>query len=246
MTVPILLLLLFLLFVVAVLYSSVGHAGASGYLAVMALFGLQQDLAKPTALGLNILVATIALILFARSHYFSWRVVWPFALGSVPFAYLGSVITISDQTYKLAVGVVLWVAALRMAFGNLRTPRGHTVHPPVLLAIVIGIGIGMLSGMTGTGGGIFLTPLLIVFRWSDPKPAAGVSAAFILVNSLAGLAGQWQNGLVLPPEMPYCLVAAGSGGLIGSYLGATRFGGTLLLRLLAAVLIVAGAKLIFT
>lgn len=239
-----LLLVAVLVFAVAALYSSVGHAGASGYLGVMALVGLQQAVAKPTATTLNILVATITLVQFARAGHFPWRLLWPFLVGSVPLAYVGGTTTLPDQTYKRVVGVVLLLAAVRLAIGTWPTIPGGARRPPILVAMLIGAGVGLLSGLTGTGGGIFLTPILILFRWADAKPAAGASAGFILANSVAGLAGQWRAGLALPAELPYWVAAAGLGGLFGSTVGAWRFGGTTLRRVLAAMLVAAGAKLV--
>lgn len=181
-------LLFLLIFVVAALYSSVGHAGASGYLAVMALFGLQQSVAKPTALTLNILVATITVAQFARARHFSQRLLWPFLVGSLPFAFFGGAITLPDSGYKVVVALVLFVAALRLILPMV-TKEQTTTPPRALIAIPTGAAVGLLAGLTGTGGGVFLTPLILFFRWADTKTAAGISAAFILGNSLAGLVG---------------------------------------------------------
>lgn len=245
MLTPDLLLVALLLLAVAALYSSVGHAGASGYLAVLTLlFGIEQAVAKPTATVLNIPVAVITLTQFARAGHFRWEFLWPFLLGSVPFAFYGGKVTLPDQTYKLVVGAVLLAAAVRLAVGTWPTVPGGVRRPPILVAVGVGAGIGLLSGLTGTGGGIFLTPLLVLFRWADPKPAAAVSAAFILANSVAGLAGQLKTGVEFRPEMPYWVAAAVLGGLVGSSFGAWRLGGTTLRRLLAVVLVVAAVKLI--
>lgn len=230
-------------FAVAALYSSVGHAGASGYLAVMTLlFGLTEAVAKPTATTLNILVASVTTIQFARAGCVPWRRLAPFVLGSVPLAFFGGVLKLTDPTYKRVVGVVLLLSAVRLAVQL--APAAADRRPTVWLAVLIGAGVGLLAGLTGTGGGVFLTPVLLLFRWADAKPAAGASAAFILANSVAGLAGQAQKGLALPPETPYLLAAAGLGGLLGSTLGAWRFGGLTLRRVLAGVLLLAGGKLI--
>jgi hypothetical protein len=237
------LLLVALIFVVAALYSSVGHAGASGYLAVMALFGLQQSVAKPTALTLNILVATITAAQFARANHFSWRILWPFLVGSMPFAFFGGSVTLPDYGYKLVVALVLLVAALRLMMRTV--PKEAVTNPPAVpMAVATGAGVGLLAGLTGTGGGVFLTPLLLFFRWADTKAAAGVSAAFILGNSLAGLAGIFSKGQTLPTVGGPWVVAAGVGGLIGSYLGARRFDGGLLRKLLGVALLVAVVKLV--
>lgn len=237
------LLLVALIFVVAALYSSVGHAGASGYLAVMTLFGLVQEVAKPTALTLNVFVATITVVQFARVGHFSWRLLWPFLVGSLPFAFFGGAITLPVYGYKLVVAFALLVAALRLMIRG--TPvRGDTHPPAVAVAVPTGAAVGLLSGLTGTGGGIFLTPMLLFFRWADTKAAAGVSAAFILGNSVAGLAGQFSNGKKLPPIDPVWVAAAVVGGLIGSYLGARKFDSGLLRKLLGVALLVAVVKLV--
>ena len=171
--------------VVAFLYSSVGHAGASGYIAVMSLFSLAPGVIKPTALLLNILVASIGAWQFWRAGHFSWRLFWPFALLSIPAAFLGGYTNLPTHVFKAAVGLVLWFSAARFL---LRPGADDVVHEPSRpAAISIGAGLGLLSGLTGTGGGIFLTPLLLLMRWARTKTAAAVSALFILVNSASGL-----------------------------------------------------------
>ncbi|QEL13568.1 sulfite exporter TauE/SafE family protein [Limnoglobus roseus] len=237
------LLLVALIFVVAALYSSVGHAGASGYLAVMTFFNLQQSVAKPTALTLNIFVASITVFQFARAGHFSWRILWPFLVGSMPFAFFGGAVKLPDYGYRLVVALVLLVAAVRLMIRG--TPvKGDTKPPAIPVAIVTGAGVGLLAGLTGTGGGVFLTPLLLFFRWADTKAAAGVSAAFILGNSLTGLAGNYSNGNGLPEVNPVWVAVAGVGGLIGSYFGARKFETGVLRKLLGVALLVAVVKLI--
>jgi uncharacterized protein len=231
----------------ALLYSSVGHAGASGYLAVMALCGLSAAVMKPTALALNILVATMATVKFYRAGCFSWSLYWPFAQPSIPTAFTGGAVTLPDHIYKPAVGVTLLLAAS----GLLRTAStasaeyAHERPVPIAGAIASGAGIGLLSGLTGTGGGIFLTPLLVCAGWAETKRSAGVSAAFILTNSIAGLAGRLSSLAALPGATPYWAAAAVCGGLVGAEYGSGRLGNTSLRRLLAFVLVVAGLKLIF-
>lgn len=240
---PLEILLVALLFVVALLYSSVGHAGASGYLAVLAFFGLQQAVAKPTALALNILVATITVAQFARAGHFSWRLLAPFLIGSMPFAFTGGSITLPDYGYKLVVAFALLVASLRLMMKTVA--KDETASPPrTIVAIPTGAGVGLLAGLTGTGGGVFLTPLLLFFRWADTKAAAGISAAFILGNSLAGLAGIYSKGNSLPMIEWTWLAAAGIGGLIGSYLGSKKFEVGILRKLLGVALLVAVVKLV--
>jgi len=228
--------------VAAVLYASVGHAGASGYLAAMAFVGMPTPMMRPTALVLNILVASIATIRFSRAGFFSWRLFWPFALGSVPLAYIGGVITLPGHWYRTLVGLVLWVAAVRLWL-DIRMAATHA--PPMVTAILCGAGIGFLAGLTGTGGGIFLSPLLLFMGWAHIRETGGVSAAFILVNSLAGLAGNPASLSHLPPQLPLWACAAVVGGLIGAELGSRRIGTPTFRRLLGLVLLVAGAKLIF-
>jgi len=232
-----------LILVVAFLYSYVGHAGASGYLAAMALMGIAPDVMKPTALALNILVATIGSIQFARAGHFDWRLFWPFAIASIPTAFLGGRIHVPAQYYKALIGAVLLLSAFRLAVGIPKSEPG-TRPPPLPLAIAIGALLGFVSGLTGTGGGIFLSPLILLCGWADPKRTAGVSAVFILVNSISGILGLFSAAGTLPPAVPLWAGAALVGGLAGSYLGARRFSSPTLRRLLAIVLVVAGAKLI--
>jgi uncharacterized protein len=229
---------------VAFLYSSVGHAGASGYIAVMSLFSLAPGVIKPTALLLNILVASIGAWQFWRAGHFSWRLFWPFALLSIPLAFVGGWISLPTQVFKIIVGLVLWGSALRFLLHPSADEALHEPSRPVALGI--GAGLGLLSGLTGTGGGIFLTPLLLIMRWARTKTAAAVSALFILVNSASGLLGNLTSTRHLPPVTLTLALAVIGGGTAGSYFGSRRFPPTVIKRLLAIVLIIAGAKLIFT
>ena len=235
-------LIILAVFVVAVMYSSVGHGGASGYLAVMAFLGVMPEITRPTALALNVFVSTIALIQFARLGYFSWRLFWPFAVSSIPLAYLGGQIDLPMHIYKVVLGVVLMLTAVRLSV-NIISKR-EVSEPRLPLALAIGAAIGLISGLVGVGGGIFLTPVLLLMNWSEARVAAGVSALFILVNSIAGLAGVYEKVLVLPFSVLPWLVAAVIGGIVGSTLGAKRFDSLTLRRALAVVLVVAGLKLI--
>lgn len=235
-----------LILLAAALYSSVGHGGASGYLAAMALFGLAPAQMKPTALCLNILVASIATFRFYRAGRFSWSLFWPFAVASVPLAYVGGAITLPTTVYKQIVGVTLLYAAIRLFFyTQAKADEVATRSAPVVLAIFFGALIGFLSGLTGVGGGIFLSPLLLLMGWADTRRTAGVSAAFILVNSIAGLLGNFSGVQMLPPALPYFALAAVAGGLVGSEFGSRRLASVTIRRLLAAVLVVAGVKMIF-
>ncbi len=232
------------IFVIAVLYSSVGHAGASGYIAVMSLLSLAPTVIKPTALTLNILVASIATWHFVRAGHFSWRMFWPFALLAVPFAFLGGYITLPTYGFNVIVGLVLLYSTVQLVIQA--TGEKPATEAPLVLALVSGAVIGMLSGLTGTGGGIFLTPLLLFMGWARSKPAAAVSALFILLNSVAGLLGNVSSTKALPFFIFPLLITAGIGGALGSYLGSRKFESPAIKRFLAAVLFIAGTKLILT
>lgn len=231
------------MFAVALLYSCVGHAGASGYIAAMALFGLAPSAIKPTALSLNILVSTVVFWQFRRAGHFSWRLFWPLSLASVPCAFLGGWLNLPDRGFKVAVGLILLFSAARFLFDP---PEEPAARPPSLPASLgAGAGLGLLAGLTGTGGGIFLTPLGIFLRWDRVKTIAAVSAAFILVNSAAGLAGHVGRTRSLPDAAWPLALAAVAGGAAGSYLGSARLPQTAIKRLLAVVLFIAGVKLLF-
>ncbi len=230
-------------FAVAFLYSCVGHAGASGYIAVMTLAGLAPAEVKPAALALNILVALQGTWQFRRAGHFSWDLFWPFAAVSVPFAFLGGYITLPTHAFKVLVGLVLLASAARFAMAEPAEPV--PVRPSRPVALGAGAALGLLSGLTGTGGGIFLTPLAIFMGWGRTKTVAAVSVAFILVNSISGLAGHLRAGKGFPPFTAALAVAAVLGGLAGSYLGSRKLPPLAIKRLLAAVLAIAGYKLIF-
>lgn len=232
-----------LVFVAAVLYSMVGHAGASGYLAAMALMGVAPAMMKPTALTLNILVATVGTIQFARAGRFSWPLFWPFALGSVPFAFLGGSLALPITVYKRLLAVVLLYAAYRLFRTATASGEPRPVRRPVAMAS--GAGIGFLSGLTGVGGGIFLSPLMLIMGWADVRRTAAVSVAFILANSISGLLGHLSSVRSLPREIGALAGVALVGGFIGSTLGSRRLPSPVLRRLLAVVLLVAAGKLFF-
>lgn len=239
-------LLAALFFVAAVLYSAVGHAGASGYLAAMALVGVAPSTMRPTALVLNLLVAAIAAAQFARAGFFSWRLLWPFALGSVPLAYMGGTITLPGHWYNTVVGVLLLIAGLSLLWTrHTRLTAERTRFPPIA-AIACGALIGLLSGLTGTGGGIFLSPLLLLTGWADARETGAVAATFILVNSAAALAGNLRSVGYIPSEISYWAAAAVLGGLVGSQLGSRYVSSAVFRTLLALVLFVSGGKLILT
>lgn len=230
-------------FAVAFLYSCVGHAGASGYIAAMTLFGLAPDVVKPAALALNILVASLATWQFRRAGHFSWRLFWPLALASVPCAFLGGWLNLPTQAFKILVGLILLGSAARLLFDPYE--REDVKPPAVPVSMGVGAGLGLLSGLTGTGGGIFLTPLGIFLRWEKTKTIAAVSAAFILVNSASGLIGHLSRTRAFPAFGLELGAAALAGGAAGSYLGSSRLPAAAIKRVLAVVLVIAGFKLIF-
>ena len=233
------------IFTVAVLYSCVGHGGASGYIAVMTLCGVAPLVIKPTALALNIMVALIASWQFYRAGYFRWSLFWPFALTSIPLAFLGGFFILPAYGYKYLVVLVLWFSAVRLFI----RPGSWTEvlrRPPIAISLVIGAGLGFLSGLIGVGGGIFLSPLLILMGWAGAKETSAVAALFILVNSCAGLLGYVQAGHAIPAYVFQFILAAVSGGLMGSYLGSHRLPVPLVQKVLSIVLVLAGYKILFT
>lgn len=239
------LLLTALFLVAAVLYGMVGHAGASAYLAAMALVGVTPAVMRPTALVLNILVASIVSARFALSGFVRPLAIIPFLIGSVPAAFIGGAITLPAEVYRPLVGGVLLVAAARFGITAARAGEDFPPRAPWPLAVASGAVIGLLAGLTGTGGGIFLTPLIIAAGWAGTRFAAGTSALFILANSISGLAGNLGAVGSLPAALPLWLAAVAAGGAVGSELGSRRLPAPWLRRALALVLVVAGLKLIF-
>jgi uncharacterized protein len=236
-------LLAFCMFLGAALYSSVGHGGASAYIALMALFSVSPVVMRPTALMLNIIVTSLTSWRYYTNGMFRWRTLWPFLLGAVPFAFLGGSINLPGSIYRPMLGVVLLISATRMLWPKELKSNTEWKDPPVILGVLCGAGIGLLSGLTGTGGGIFLSPLLLFLAWSSAKPASGVVALFILCNSAAGLLGNFASVRAIPPDLPLFAGAVLAGALVGTTLGiklATPF----ILRALGAVLVIAGLKLI--
>jgi len=240
-----LILFYILLFLVAFLYSSVGHGGASGYLALMALFSITPDVMKPTALLLNLFVSLTSFIQFYRGKHFNWKIFLPFAITSVPMAFVGGMISVDDYVYKKILGLLLIIPIVRfLFFGNIKVEE--IKKPNFLLSLIIGAAIGFLSGLIGIGGGIILSPVLLLLKWADMKKTAAISAIFIFVNSLSGLAGQLQKGINFSTDMYAYVAVAFVGGLCGAYFGSLKLNQNFLKYLLAIVLIIASYKLLFT
>jgi hypothetical protein len=234
--------LAFCMFIGAALYSSVGHAGASAYIALMALFAVPPSVMRPTALTLNVLVASLASYRYIRARYFRWRVAWPFVLGAVPFAFFGGAIELPSAHYRTIVGVILLIGGVRLLWPTPVVVERETHDPPIWLAVLLGAGIGFLSGLTGTGGGIFLSPIVVFLAWSDLRTTSGIAAVFILGNSLAGLLGNIAIVRSLPAELPLYAVAVILGAFVGTAFG-TRLDLRLIQRALGLVLLIAGFKL---
>ncbi len=235
------------MFLVATAYASVGHGGASGYLAVLSFFALSPSAMAPSALCLNLLVAGISFISYWRAGHFAFRLLWPFLLTSIPCAFLGGLLQVSSRAYLMLLAVVLLFAAFRLLMVSPGAAEESIMRPPSLwAALPTGAGIGLLSGLIGVGGGIFLSPLLILLKWADARRTAAVSAAFIWVNSAFGLYGHLLRKTVDWSGLLWLVAAAFAGGLLGSYLGARRFPGLWLRRILGLVLILAAVKLLRT
>jgi len=232
----------------AFVYASVGHGGASAYIAAMALAGIAPAEMRPIALTLNIIVSSLATWKFARAGYFRWPLFWPFAVVSIPCAYLGGAITLPGGVYKAVVGAVLVYAAWPLWRSGSGGEEMRTVRePPVALALVIGAALGLLAGLSGVGGGIFLSPLLIILGWAGTKQTSAVAAPFILVNSIAGLtAGFIAGSATLPPSIWLLAAVVLVGGWLGAEYGSRRFANPVVRRVLAIVLVVAGAKMMLT
>jgi uncharacterized protein len=234
-----------LLFVVAFLYSSVGHGGASGYLALMALFSFSPDVMKPTALLLNLFVSLTSFIQFYRGKHFNWKLFLPFAIASVPMAYVGGLISLEGSIYKKILGLLLLIPIARfLFFVTIKDLELKKSNP--WLSVFIGAAIGFLSGLIGIGGGIILSPVLLLLKWANMKQAAAISALFIFVNSLSGLAGQLSKGIGFSSDMYTYVAIAFVGGICGAYYGSHKFRQDILQYLLAIVLAVAAYKLLFT
>ncbi len=246
MTIELTIVFYFLLFIVAFLYASVGHGGASGYLALGAIFSMAKELMRPTALLLNLFVSLTSFIQFYRGKHFVFKIFWPLAIASVPLAFIGGRISIDTATYKIVLGILLLIPIIRfLFFPNIAVEQIKKSNTG--LSLLIGAGIGFISGVIGIGGGIILSPLLLLLKWTDQKQTAAISALFIFVNSLSGLLGQLSKGtLHFNTNMMGYIAVAFAAGLCGAYFGAIKFNQNVLRILLALVLIFASYKLIFT
>lgn len=238
--------LLILLAIIAFLYSSVGHGGASGYLAIMAIMGVAPALMKSSALVMNLSVSIISFIGFYRAGHFKFKLFWPFAISSIPMAFLGGTMTLSDSVYKKILAACILVSIIRLLY-QFKNQDETNRSIPLWAGLLAGGLIGLLSGMIGIGGGIILSPLMLLMRWANLKQTAAVSALFIFVNSLSGLYGQMQKGgIQLTDNLQYAVVATIIGGLLGAYYGSQKFNVPTLRYLLALGLTIASLKLIFT
>jgi uncharacterized protein len=234
-----------ILFFVAFLYAAVGHGGASGYLALMALYGVAPDEMKPTALMLNLFVSLTSFLQYYRGGYFLKKLFIPIAAASVPMAFIGGMITVEENIYKRVLGVLLLFPVIRFFF--FKNVEDKDLKPSNLtIAIVTGAVVGLLSGMIGIGGGIILSPILLLLQWTNQKQTAAISAAFIFVNSVAGLGGMLTQGISFTGNMVMYIMVAFAGGLLGAYFGAKKFNQNVLKYVLATVLLLASYKLLFT
>jgi uncharacterized membrane protein YfcA len=231
-------------FVIAAVSATVGHAGASGYLAVMALLGMAPEEMRPVALMLNVTVSAIGTFQFRRAGHFSWELFFPLAAASIPYAWIGGYATLPGHVFERAAGAALLLAAVR--FLTSPPPETEAAPPSFPAALAVGGWVGLLSGITGTGGGVFLNPILIFLHWAGTKTASAVTAPFILVNSLSGLFGYVSSSGRIPPMVTPLLVAAAAGGVLGSWYGSSRLDPMAVKRVLGLLLLVAGGKLLFS
>ena len=229
----------------AILYTSVGHAGSSVYIAIMSLFGVPAQVIKPTALLLNIIVSSYTSIRYISAKLFDLKLYIPLAVGAIPMAFLGGSIDLPSDVYKPIVGAILFFAGIMFLFQLNPQETREPKHPPVAISVLTGAVIGLLSGLTGTGGGIFLSPLIIFFAWTSVKGASGTAALFILTNSVFGLLGHISSVSELPDALWLFAIAVIVGALIGTRLGIKQFSNEMVKRALGAVLIIASTKLIF-
>jgi uncharacterized protein len=227
----------------AALYSSVGHGGASAYIALMALVGLAPEEIRPAALVLNVLVAGLGAFRFLQAGRFDWHIFWPFAITAIPAAFVAGRIDVPEETFRPLLAFALTAAALRYLVWPQIDAVKPSVAPSKLVALAVGLALGALAGLTGIGGGVYLSPLLVFAGWSDPKKATGIAACFIVVNSVAGLAGRTSSLALLPDYLPWLALAAIIGALIGTTWSLKGLGRKGVLRVLGVVLGLAAVAL---
>ncbi len=233
-----------LLFIVAFLYASVGHGGASGYLALMALFNFNPSIMKSSSLILNIFVSFISFYQYYRGGNFKWKLFWPFVITSIPASFIGAYLTLDALVYKRILGVLLVFPILRLLGIIGKGSNEDTKEPGLILALIIGASIGFFSGMIGIGGGILLSPVILLMHWGNMKQTAAISALFIFVNSISGLVGLISNGTAIDPQVYSWVFIAVAGGVAGAYLGRKKLSNKVLKGMLAIVLVIASIKLL--
>jgi uncharacterized protein len=234
-------------FLIAFLYASVGFGGATGYLAVMSFFDIPSTIAASTALSLNVIVSGIAFVNFARYRHLHINLLWPFLVTSIPAAFIGGTLQVGQVAYQVLLNLVLFIVALRMLLGDSKISYSQNANPPIWqVAILVGAILGLLSGILGIGGGVFLAPIILLAGWGSPKHAAASSAGFIFLNSIAGLTGRaWGGTLQFGEYGPVLIVLGILGGLVGSYIGARHLPGQMIRRLLGVVLLIAVTRFLF-
>jgi len=230
------------IFIVAMLYASVRHGGASGYLAVMALFSLHPEALQPTALMLNIVVAGVGTYLYCSAGQFSWRVFWPFVITSIPMSFLGGTFSLAPEIYRPILGLVLFYAAWRL-FVRRKHDDYEAKAPDLPLAMLVGGVLGFASGLIGVGGGIFLSPLMILLRWATVREVSGIAALFILVNSISGLFGHLSSLQHVPEYAPVLAGMALVGGTIGALCGSRHLPVATILKAMSLMMVLAGGKM---
>jgi hypothetical protein len=241
-----LILAFFLFLIISIFYSSVGHAGASGYLAIMALLSFAPETIKPTSLILNIIVASIASAKYLKAGFFDKKIFYSFILTSLPAAFIGGYVHISPGYFKLLAGIFLILASILMVIKEyVKKPEEPYRQIPLITGLIIGSVIGFVSGLIGVGGGVFLSPVIIMFNWTSVKNVSGIAALFILVNSVAGLAGHITGISQIDFNFIFWVFAVIIGAITGSYFGTVRFNNRLIIILLSVVLLSAGLKFIF-
>jgi hypothetical protein len=242
---PIIVLISVAVFTAALLFAMAGHTGASAYLAIFGLLGMAPGEIKPSVLALNVVVGIVAVYKFTRAGHFSWRLIWPFILTSIPFSFLGGLITLPTPIYRLLVGVVLVYASFKMLFDVPVKNGAPPDFPPVWLSLLLGAGIGFTGGLIGMGGGVLLSPILLLANWAGPQLTAGTIAIFVLVNSISGLLGYWSASPDLPSQLPLWAAVALIGGWIGAEIGSRKLSATTIRRVLGVILLLAGLRMFF-